>query len=197
MSVEAMKNLQQIKGVGKIISQRLVAAGIDSYRKVTEAGEEGLGAIAGLQARLIPSILAQAAALVQESETDTDATAPAGDSVATVDENGKKAKHDRKLAGLKLRSENLRDRVRELVAEVLNEKERSSAKKTGKRLQKEAGRLLKSLSKVEAKMGGRLKKTKNGLSRAEERLAALKGLGPNKLARGLKKARRPLKSIVG
>jgi len=197
MNLEAMKKLQQIKGIGKVLAQRLVEAGIVNYKQVLQAGEEGLGAIAGLQPRMIPSILAQAATLAGEAEGEAGTATADEQESATATAAPAKSKRQHKLDGLQKVSNQLQGRVRDLVAEVMDKKEGLAKKATGKRLQKEADKLLKSLAKVEARMDGRLKRAKKGLTRAEERLESLVGLGPNKLARGMKKARRPLKRVIG
>src|SRR5512134_11561 len=51
MDKAVLKELQQIKGVGEVVAQRLVEAGFDSFAKVAEAGEEGLRNIRGINPR--------------------------------------------------------------------------------------------------------------------------------------------------
>ena len=44
-----MQELQQIRGIGKVLAQRLIDAGNDSCAKVAALGEEGLKQFKGLK----------------------------------------------------------------------------------------------------------------------------------------------------
>ncbi|OHB31676.1 MAG: hypothetical protein A2X84_14295 [Desulfuromonadaceae bacterium GWC2_58_13] len=197
MKKNAGKELQRIKGIGQVLSQRMVGLGIDSIARVIEAGAEGLGAVPGLHARLIPSILVQAEDLAGEEACGSGEVSGMAEIAAAGEKKIKKAKSQKQLAGLQLAAEKLRERVQGLLSDMLVKKEGLSEKGAGKRLQKEAGKLLQTLARVEAKMGGRPKNTGKKLAKTGKRLDALEGMGPNKLSRGLKKARKPLKRIAG
>jgi ribosomal protein S13 len=173
MEQAVQKELQQIKGVGEVLAQRLVEAGFDSFAKIAEAGEEGLRNIRGLNPRAIPSILEQAQGLAGEALEGPD---------------------DRLLA-LRETSERLQKRVQELAAAIL---ERQPGKPSGKkveRLEKEVGKLLKGLERVQKLQGIRFKRARKSLAKTGKRLEGLTEGGIKGLTRGLKKARKPLKRI--
>ncbi|HEY6008277.1 MAG TPA: helix-hairpin-helix domain-containing protein, partial [Geobacteraceae bacterium] len=62
--------LQQLKGVGEVLSGRLVDAGYDTFAKVAAAGEEGLAKIRGINPRMLGSIVAQAGELAGEAKQE-------------------------------------------------------------------------------------------------------------------------------
>ena len=55
-----MKELQKIKGVGEVLSKRLVEAGYDTFAKIAVAGDDGLKKIQGINPSMSQSILAEA-----------------------------------------------------------------------------------------------------------------------------------------
>lgn len=62
------KELQQLKGIGEILSRRLVDASYDTIAKVAAAEEKGLERIAGMNPQKLRSIVTQARMLVGEAE---------------------------------------------------------------------------------------------------------------------------------
>ena len=56
-----VKEVTRLRGVGPVLGRRLVEAGLAGFDAIVEAGEEGLKVIQGLNPRMIPSILSQAA----------------------------------------------------------------------------------------------------------------------------------------
>ena len=65
-----MKELQQLKGIGKILSQRLVENSYDTISKVAAAQTKGLERIAGMDPKKVRTIVAQARAMMGEAEKD-------------------------------------------------------------------------------------------------------------------------------
>jgi predicted flap endonuclease-1-like 5' DNA nuclease len=63
-----MKELQKLKGIGEVLSQRLVEASYDTIAKVAAAEEKGLERIAGLNPNKVRSIVTQARTLTREAE---------------------------------------------------------------------------------------------------------------------------------
>lgn len=63
-----MKELQKLKGIGEVLSQRLVEASYDSIAKVASAEEKGLDRIAGINPKKLRSIVTQARTMVAEGE---------------------------------------------------------------------------------------------------------------------------------
>jgi DNA uptake protein ComE-like DNA-binding protein len=171
MEKEVQKELQQIKGVGAVLAQRLVEAGFDSFARVVDAGEEGLKKIRGINPRTIPSILEQARGL-------------AGEVVEGPDE---------RLRLLQETTERLEKQVQELTAAI---RERQAGKLSGKkeeRLEKEASKLLKGLDRMKKQQGIRVKRARKSLVKTGKRLAGLTEDGIKGLTRGFKKARKSLK----
>ncbi len=173
MEKSVQKELQQIKGVGEVVAQRLVEAGYDSFAKVAEAGEEGLRRIRGINPRGISSILEQAQKLAADVREGTDA---------------------QRLA-LQETAERLQKQVRELAATLRERLADKLPEKKGVRLEKEVDKLLKGLAKVQKQQGIRIKRARKSLAKTGKRLEGLAENGIKGLTRGLKKARKPLKRI--
>jgi predicted flap endonuclease-1-like 5' DNA nuclease len=64
----AMKELQQLKGIGNVLSRRLVEASYDSIAKVASAEEKNLERIAALNPQKARDISAQARKMAGEAE---------------------------------------------------------------------------------------------------------------------------------
>jgi ERCC4-type nuclease len=63
-----MKVLQKLKGIGEIISRRLVEGSYDTIAKVAAAEEKGLERIAGMNPQKLRSIVTQARKMTGEAE---------------------------------------------------------------------------------------------------------------------------------
>jgi predicted flap endonuclease-1-like 5' DNA nuclease len=63
-----MKELQKLKGIGEILSQRLVEASYGTIAKVAAAEEKGLARIEGMNAQKVRSIVTQARKMTGEAE---------------------------------------------------------------------------------------------------------------------------------
>jgi predicted flap endonuclease-1-like 5' DNA nuclease len=63
-----IKELQQLKGIGKILSQRLVENSYDTIAKVAAAQTKGLERIAGMNPKKVRAIVAQAREMIGEAE---------------------------------------------------------------------------------------------------------------------------------
>ena len=63
-----MKELQKLKGIGEILSRRLVEASYDTIAKVAAAEEKGLENIAGMNPQKVRSIVTQARKMTSETE---------------------------------------------------------------------------------------------------------------------------------
>ena len=62
-----MKELQQLKGIGEILSRRLIEASYDTIAKVAAAEEKGLENIAGMNPRKRRAVVNQARTMVRET----------------------------------------------------------------------------------------------------------------------------------
>jgi predicted flap endonuclease-1-like 5' DNA nuclease len=63
-----MNELQKLKGIGEVLSRRLVESSYDTIAKVAAAEEKGLERIAGLHPQKLKSIVAQARNMTGEAE---------------------------------------------------------------------------------------------------------------------------------
>jgi len=63
-----MKELQKLKGIGEILSRRLIEASYDTIAKVAAAEEKGLEKIAGMNQQKLRSIVTQARKMTGEAE---------------------------------------------------------------------------------------------------------------------------------
>jgi len=63
-----MKELQELKGIGKVLSQRLVEASYSSIARVAAAEEHGLRRIVGMNPQKVRSIVTQAREITSSDE---------------------------------------------------------------------------------------------------------------------------------
>lgn len=63
-----MKELQKLKGIGEVLSRRLVEASYDTIAKVAGAEEKGLERIAGMNPQKVRSVVTQARKMTGETE---------------------------------------------------------------------------------------------------------------------------------
>jgi hypothetical protein len=169
-----LTELQKLRGVGEVLSGRLVEAGYDTFAKVAAAGEEGLKKIPGINPRLVPSIVEQAGLLAGEAQTSK----------------------SQKVEALKRNAAVLKEQVQGIALRVRDTFPQEAAGKAGRKVEKELLKVISSLEKVEGKLDTRVKRAGKGLAKAEKRLAALADAGLADIGRGLKKARKSLKRVV-
>lgn len=174
METTDTKELQQIKGIGPALAQRLVEAGVDGPAKLVELGEEGLKQLRGVSQRVIPSIIEQARALAE-------AGAKAAD------------EHPQELQQAILR---IREEVQRLVATALETQGEKLADKKGAQLEKQLRKLLAGLENANASLEARPKRAAKGLAKIEKRVGGLSGEEVKILTKGLRKARKPLKRFA-
>ena len=165
--------LQRLKGVGDVLSRRLVDAGLDTYARIVEAGEEGLAKIRGLNPRMVASIVAQARELADEAKLD----------------------RAERVAALKQQAHALREQVQTIALSVRDRFGAEAAGKLGRKVEKELVKMITSLEMLEGKLEGRVKKAGKRLVKAEKRLAGLADSGLKGVGKGLKKARKSLKRV--
>ena len=168
-----IKELQKLKGIGEVLSQRFVAAGYDTFAKIASAGEEGVKKIQGINQRMVRSIVAQAGEMVNEAQ---------------------KSK-EKKIEDLKQLAANLKGQVQEIALGVRDRFKEEVSGKAGKKVEKELVKVISSLEKVEGKLETKVKKAGKGLAKAEKRLASLADAGLKGVGKGLKKARKSLKRV--
>lgn len=65
---EQMKELQELKGVGEVLSRRLVESSYDSIAKVAAAEKKGLESIVGMNPQKVRTIVTQARKMTGDAE---------------------------------------------------------------------------------------------------------------------------------
>jgi predicted flap endonuclease-1-like 5' DNA nuclease len=65
---EQMKELRKLKGIGEVLSKRLVESSYDTIAKVAAAEEKGLERLAGMNPQKVRSIITQARKMTGEAE---------------------------------------------------------------------------------------------------------------------------------
>lgn len=169
----SMQELQQIRGIGKILAQRLIAAGNDSCAKVATLGEEGLKQFKGINPRAIPAILEQAAQLAKQDGNDRAA----------------------RIAALKEFAATLRQSVQNLTTAARVHLADDLSKKAERKLTDALIDFLITLEKVEGKAHKRIKRTGRGLAKAGNRLEGLAEGNLKSIRKGLKRASKALQRV--
>jgi hypothetical protein len=168
-----LNELKQLKGVGEVLSRRLVEAGHDTLAKVVAAGEDGLKKIQGINQKMVAGILEQAGQLAEEGHPS-------------------KAQ---KVEELKRQAASLKEKVHGVALRVKEGFQDELAGKTGKKVERQIMKMIASLEKVEGKMETRVKKAGKGLAKAEKSLSIFAAAGLADIGKGLKKARKSLKKV--
>lgn len=170
-----IEELKKLKGVGDVLAQRLVKAGLNSIEKIADAGEEGLGKIKGVNPRMLDSIIEQAKEL-------------SGKTSLSKKQRIKEVK--KTAAKLKEQLEGLASDVRKKFGEEL-------VTKTGKKVGKELLKVLGYMEKIEGGLESKVKKTGKSLFKAEKRVMSLGAAGLKEINKGLRKTRKSLKKLLG
>lgn len=172
-----IKELQKLKGVGEVLSQRLVEAGYDTFAKIVAAGADGLKKIQGVNPKLVENIIAQAVEMAGE-----------------ILEKNHKSK-TKKIGELKQRVVSLRCQVQKVAFSVRDRFMDQVTGKNGKKVEQELAKMLSTLEMVENKLDTGMKRAGKGLTKAEQCLGDLTCAGIKNVGRGLKKARKSLKDL--
>jgi hypothetical protein len=161
-------NLQQIKGIGRVLDKRLHEAGLNDFRKVAEAGREGLAQIRGITPQNLNLILEQA------KELSSASPAP-----------GKE-----RLEAMKRRLDGVKEKVHDFTEAARQRFQEGVSEKYGKKISCELVRLAESLEKLEKCGKKRCKRAAKALVKVEKRLSGLEEASVKKVKKGLKKARK-------
>lgn len=163
-----LKKLTRLRGVGVILAARFRDSGLDSFEKIVAAGSDGLQKIRGINPRVIPSILSQAAGMIAEESEKT-------------------------VGYIQDRASLLSSRVQEIAQTVHNRFGEELKGKAGKKVQKEIHKLVGYLDSPSLK--SRRNKVAKGLAKAEKRLAIAEDAGLKKIRKCLKRTRKSLGKI--
>jgi glutamate/tyrosine decarboxylase-like PLP-dependent enzyme len=166
--VQTAADLQQLKGVGRILGKRLYDAGFDSFAKIAHAGEQGLQKVRGISPRYLKTIVEQATQLVQAAHPDRPDRAEA---------------LQQRLSEVKVQLQTLAETTRQRFQQQL-------VGKPGKKLTLDLVRIEDALEMMTdgGKKGAR--RAGKALAKAEKRVAGLEEASLKKVRKGLKRARK-------
>lgn len=168
MVVQSSEDLQQLKGVGRILAKRLYDAGFDSFKKIAEAGEEGIRKVRGLPPRSVAGIVAQARELAAAAHPGE------GEAPETL---------QNRLAEVRERLESLAQATRHRFQEKLSGK-------SGKKLTSDLVRIQDALERMQGRGKKGAKRAGKALAKAQKRVAGLEEASLKKVHKGFKKARK-------
>ncbi len=181
---ESMNELQKLTGVGATTAQRLTAAGVDTFSALVAAGEEGVRAIPGINPKIIPSILEQAASFASQAEapvpepTEPELTEPeATDDLKTL------------TAELRTTLQEIAQAVRERFPEEL-------AGKIGHKLTRNMVAGVDALYALDELAQRRPKRSRRALEKARKRLNGLAETDLTQIRKGLKQVRKGLERVI-
>lgn len=169
---DAIKQLQQLKGVGAALAKRLVEAGFDTLPRLANATAGELATIKGLPAEAIPALQEQARAL-------------AGPTVA-----------DKSLTVMLEDTERLRLGVASLVTQLRDHHAEGDDGKALRQLRKEISRVLATLERVDATLSEQLLRLGKKLSKADARLGTVAADDLETLTKGLRHTRKAIDKVV-
>lgn len=166
--------LQQIKGIGTVLAQRLTEAGLDSCRSIVDAGEAGLQKIKGIRQQAIPSILEQAKECSEGTVTSK------AEQIDTI---------QGKIDALTDQVHRIAQNAKERFYDVLDGR-------CGKKLANDLVRIVADLDSIDVSSVKRLKRTGRGLDKARKRVTGLEEASLKKVRKGLKKSRKALLKVL-
>jgi len=168
-------NLQQLKGIGRVLARRLQDAGLDNFAKIVQAGEQELSKIKGIDPLKISSILNQAKLLAEVEP----AAAPAAAEVL-----------QQRLVEVKEQVHTLAEASRERFAQELEGK-------SGKKLVLDLARIDDALGLISFKGKKKIRRAGKALKRVQKRVAGLAAdAGLKKVRKTLKRARKAVLKAV-
>ncbi|HJV64995.1 MAG TPA: helix-hairpin-helix domain-containing protein [Geomonas sp.] len=172
--VHTAEDLQQLKGVGRILAKRLYDAGFDSFQKIADAGEEGLQRVRGISPRSIASILEQARQLAEAQHPD----------------------HPEREEALKRLVAEVREKIESLAKNARDRFQQKLEGKTGKKMTSDLVRIEDALQQMGAGGKKRAKRTSKALTKAGKRVAGLEEASLKKIRKSLKRARKAVARAV-
>lgn len=166
--VQTAEELQQLKGVGRILAKRLYDAGFDSFAKIAQAGEEGLLKVRGVTPRYLGTILEQAKQLAEAAHHDRPARAEA----------------------IQQRLSEVKEQLQTLAESARQRFQQDLAGKAGKKLTSDLVRIEDALERLGDGGKKSYKRAGKALIKAEKRVTGLEDCSLKKVRKGLKRARK-------
>lgn len=166
--VQTAAELQQLKGVGRVLGKRLYDAGFDSFKKIAQAGEEGLNKVRGITPRNVKGILEQAKQL-------SEAPHPADPAAAEA---------------LQQRLSEVREQVQALAQTTRQRFQEKLSGRSGKKLSADLVRIEDTLERMQDSGKKGSKRVAKALAKAQKRVIGLEDASLKKVRKGLKRARK-------
>lgn len=167
-------DLQQLKGVGRVLSKRFHEMGLDSFEKIAESDEAELKKVGGINPRMVTSILQQAKALSEAQPTASEERAEA----------------------VKIHLADLKGKLQALVEVTRQRFPDDLSGKHGKKISSDLVRILNGLEKIGECGKKRCKRAGRALAKAEKRVEGLQEASLRKVHKGLKKARKAVLKVL-
>jgi len=161
--------LQQLKGVGEVLAKRMEKAGLDSFEKIAQGGEEALQKVPGMPPRSVATIVEQARQLAEQGRTE-------------------------KEESLGQRLSRVREQLQTLAKMARDRFEADLAGKKGKKLTLDLVRIEDALARMAD--GGKVKRTGKALTKAQKRFSGLEDASLKKLRKHVKRARKTVIKAV-
>jgi hypothetical protein len=168
--VEKASDLEQLKGVGRVLAKRLYDAGFDSFAKIAQAGEENLKKVRGVSPRYISTIVEQA---------------------RQIAEAGHPGRQGR-LEALQQRLSDVKGQVQTLAETTRQRFQEQLAGKPGRKLASDLVRIEDALEKMNDGGKKKTKRAGKALIKAQKRVAGLEDASLKKVRKGLKRARKAM-----
>lgn len=166
--VQTAAELQQLKGVGRILGKRLYDAGFDSFAKIAQADKQELQKVRGINPRYLETMVEQSRQLAQAAEPDRPARAEIV---------------QQRLSEVKLQLQSLAESTRQRFQTELSGK-------PGRKLTMDLVRIEDALERMTDGGKKRSKRAGKALVKAEKRVAGLEDASLKKVRKGLKRARK-------
>lgn len=173
--MDAITQLQKIKGVGEVLAIRLVEAGFDTLSRLAAATVEELATVKGLPAAKIPPLQAQARELAEGAAAITD---------------------EKSITDMLENAERLRLGIANLVMKLRDQYADDDDGKGLRQLRKEITRVLATLEQVEATLSEQLRRLGKKLSKADARLGTVAKDDLAALTKGLRQTRKTIEKVV-
>jgi len=168
--VQTAADLQQLKGIGRILAKRMYDAGFDSFAKIAHAGEEGLKRVRGISPRAIGQIVEQAKQLAQAPELG----------------------HADRAEAVQRHLSEVREKIQNLAQSTRDRYQADLTGKRGKKLSYDLVRIEDALIKMDDGGRKRSKRAGKALIKAEKRITGLEDASLKKVRKGLKRARKAM-----
>ena len=167
-------NFKKIEGIGNVLADRLMKAGMMTFEDIANASPEALQSVEGVQEMNIAVLQEQARTLANEEQQN----------------------HELQLKVLLENTERLKNDIKTLVGHLRDAALNNPSRRSAKNMRKEISRVMAALDLVESSLFSQMQRLGKGLAKADEKLAAVKNGTQEEIIEGLKKARKKLDQAI-